>query len=116
MKLENTMDYREYDAKIVDVVDGDTVKVYIDLGFGIHFVDKLRFLDFDAPETWRPKSKGEKEKGEMVKEWLQKKISGRTIQLRTYKRTRGKYGRILARIFIEGEDLIQTMIDKGFEK
>lgn len=38
------MNYREYDAKIIDVVDGDTVKVDIDLGFGIHFKVDLDLL------------------------------------------------------------------------
>ncbi len=110
--------YREYTAKVLRVVDGDTIKVNIDLGFGIHYEDKLRFLDFDAPETYRPRTREEKEAGEEVKDYLEHRIwvAKGMVTLRTYRRVYGKYGRILARIFIDGDDIIQEMIDLGMEK
>lgn len=111
-------EYREYQVNVLRVVDGDTIEVVIDLGFGIHHQKKLRFLDFDAPETYRPKTQDEKEAGERVKNWLitQFEKSKGVATIRTYRRKFGKYGRILAKIFIDDRNLIQEMKDKGWEK
>ena len=50
----------EYKAKIVKVVDGDTVDVDIDLGFGIILSDeRVRIMGIDTPES-RTRDKVEK--------------------------------------------------------
>ena len=42
----------EYRAKLVNVVDGDTVDVDIDLGFGIWMRDeRVRIMGIDTPES-----------------------------------------------------------------
>ena len=42
----------EYRAKVVKVVDGDTVDVDIDLGFGIVLSDeRVRIMGIDTPES-----------------------------------------------------------------
>ena len=42
----------EYRCKIVKVVDGDTVDVDIDLGFGIVLSDeRVRIMGIDTPES-----------------------------------------------------------------
>lgn len=107
---------RTYNAEILEVVDGDTIKVRIDLGFGISYKGSLRLLDFDSPETWRPKSELERECGKIVTKWLKKRVEGHNLVIKTYKREKGKYGRILARIFIDEIDIVNEMIELGFEK
>jgi micrococcal nuclease len=107
---------REYNAEVLRIVDGDTVELRVDLGFGISYKSSLRLMDFDAPETWRPKTELERECGEQVTEWLKNRIEGKFIKIKTYKRAKGKYGRILARLFVDDVDIINEMIDLGFEK
>ena len=42
----------EYNCKIVKVVDGDTVDVDIDLGFGVWLRDqRIRLYGIDTPES-----------------------------------------------------------------
>ena len=39
-----------YAAKPIDVIDGDTVDLLIDLGFGVHIKERCRLYGIDAPE------------------------------------------------------------------
>ena len=42
----------EYNCKVVKIVDGDTVDVDIDLGFGIQLTDeRVRIMGIDTPES-----------------------------------------------------------------
>ena len=69
----------EYRAKIVKIVDGDTVDVDIDLGFGIILSDeRVRIMGIDTPES-RTRDKVEKKFGLASKKRL-KEILGKTIQ------------------------------------
>ena len=39
-----------YAAKLIEVIDGDTVDLLIDLGFGVHVKERCRLYGIDAPE------------------------------------------------------------------
>ena len=52
----------EYKAKIIKVVDGDTVDVEIRLGFKISLQERLRLFGIDTPEI-RTRDKEEKKMG-----------------------------------------------------
>ena len=42
----------EYRAKVIKVIDGDTVDVDIDLGFGVWLKDeRVRIMGIDTPES-----------------------------------------------------------------
>lgn len=112
------MKERYYKAEIIRVIDGDTVSAIIDLGFGVSLKEKLRFLDYDSPETFRPSCLEEKELGKEATRYLTERLQEyETVILKTTKDKKGKYGRILCRILLENdEDLIQTMIDKKYIK
>ena len=91
----------EYNCKILRVVDGDTVDVDIDLGFGIwHHKERIRIYGLDAPES-RTRDKVEKVFGkyakQCVKDWLP---TGSVQKLVTEKDKSGKYGRVLGRFKI----------------
>ena len=82
-----------YPAKIVRVIDGDTVEADLDLGFGIVKRDKLRLYGINAPEA-RGK---EKERGKEATEHLKKLLEKFPLDtIRTMKDKQGKYGRYLA--------------------
>ena len=89
----------EYRATIVKVIDGDTVDVDIDLGFGIVLSDeRVRVMGIDTPES-RTRDKVEKKFGLAAKARL-KQLLGKTCTLKTQinksgEDMKGKFGRIL---------------------
>ena len=89
----------EYRCKIRRVVDGDTVDVDIDLGFGTWLRNqRIRMMGIDAPES-RTSDKEEKVYGLLAKEKLNTLLAN-SRTLRTFKDTKGKYGRILADVIV----------------
>lgn len=87
----------EYNCKIVRVVDGDTVDVDIDLGFGVVLSNqRVRLYGIDAPES-RTRDLIEKKFGLMAKEYLEREL-GEACVIRT-QIDKGKYGRILGEFF-----------------
>ena len=89
----------EYRAKINRVVDGDTVDVDIELGFGVVLSDeRVRIMGIDTPES-RTSDKVEKIFGLAAKNRL-KSLLGKTCVLRTQvakdgEDMKGKFGRVL---------------------
>ena len=62
----------EYRCKIVKIIDGDTVDVDIDLGFGVWLhKERVRLYGIDTPES-RTSDKEEKVYGLIAKEWIKK--------------------------------------------
>ena len=105
----------EYRARLVKVVDGDTVDVDIDLGFGIWMKDeRVRIMGIDTPES-RTRDKVEKLFGKAasarVKELLEEDIILKTQISRDGEDMKGKYGRILGDFMVERfEDGKQEML------
>ena len=89
----------EYNCKVVKIVDGDTVDVDIDLGFGIQLTDeRVRIMGIDTPES-RTSDKVEKVFGLAAKYRLMS-LLGETCVLKTQinkdgEDMKGKFGRIL---------------------
>ena len=107
----------EYRVDIVRVVDGDTVDVDIDLGFGVWLKkQRVRLYGIDTPES-RTRDLNEKKYGLMAKEYLKERISNRAI-LKTRLDGKGKYGRILGEfIVLDNEvrvNVNQEMIDNHY--
>ena len=100
----------EYQCKIVRVVDGDTVDVDIDLGFGVWLQkQRIRMYGIDTPES-RTRDLEEKKYGIMAKEIVKKYIpEGSTQTLITKKDKSGKYGRILGSFKIMFEEQETTL-------
>lgn len=86
----------EYWADVVRVVDGDTVDVMLDLGFGVKKKERLRLAGINAPET-RTRDKLEKSKGLAAKDWLIDILNkeNNRIMVATGKE-KGKFGRYIA--------------------
>lgn len=110
----------EYKATVLRVVDGDTVDVDIDLGFGLTFEDqRIRFINFNAPSC-RTRDKEEKRRGLEAKAFLETMIQpGDQVVLdsQEFRGDRGKYGRILGDIFTsDGVSVIDMMIRAGHRK
>lgn len=87
-----------YNAHVLSVYDGDTIRVDIDLGMKtfIHN-EKIRFNRINAPEL---KGK-EREAGLKARDYLRSLILDKDILLGTVKDRKGKYGRYLAEVWLE---------------
>ena len=104
----------EYKCKLVRVVDGDTVDIDIDLGFGVWLrKQRIRMYGIDTPES-RTSDDVEKIYGLAAKEFLVKWTNSGDLSLKTFKDGKGKYGRILGELWYCGEHNInQLLIDNN---
>lgn len=88
-----------YGATVLNVIDGDTIDLMIDLGFNIHHKVRVRLYGVNTPES-RTKNLAEKELGNKAKkftmDWL---TNHKWVYINTIPDKNDKYGRILARIF-----------------
>ena len=102
-----------YNVTINRIVDGDTAKVDIDLGFGIVYSNQtIRFWGIDTPES-RTRDLEEKYYGKLSAQYVKDRlIVGEKYQMRT-EIDKGKFGRILGEFFIDGVSLNQQMIDEN---
>ena len=93
----------EYRIKIVKVVDGDTVDVDIDLGFGMTYKkQRVRMMGIDTPES-RTRDLVEKQFGKASKKHI-KKLLESADKLTLVSHDKGKFGRILGEIFAHYND------------
>ncbi|NDB27951.1 nuclease [archaeon] len=102
----------EYRATVLRWVDGDTVDVDIDLGFGVWMRrQRVRLYGINTPES-RTKDLKEKELGLAAKEFAKSQAPvGKEIYIRTKKDNEtGKYGRILGEIMIDDEISLNKML------
>jgi len=102
----------EYACKVERVVDGDTVDVVLNLGFDIMYKSRVRLYGIDTPES-RTRNLDEKARGKMAGAFLKNKIdSGEKVVIQTkLKDSRGKFGRVLGNIIVDGININQSMID-----
>lgn len=101
-----------YNVTVKRVVDGDTVVVDIDLGFGIWMMDQsIRLYGIDAPES-RTRDIIEKKFGlkakEVVEYWLPE---GARVQMSSILPGGGKYGRILGEFLVREPDDESTLFN-----
>lgn len=104
----------EYRARIVRVIDGDTVEADIDLGFHISVRKTLRLSGINAPETRGT----ERPHGLAATRFLEQLIPDLTggsneLTVCTLKDATGKYGRCLAVLLAGDRNLNEAMIEAG---
>ena len=129
----------EYNAKVLRVVDGDTIDVMIDLGMSVHVKERLRLLGVNSPETFGVKKDSEEyKKGLKVKQWLVAQFKPEwgssncyacasmdglfpltglpEVRIVTTKDKKGKYGRYLATVYIgeSKESVNLKLVDLGY--
>jgi|TARA_B100001094_G_scaffold246010_1_gene242592 micrococcal nuclease len=100
----------QYRITVVKIVDGDTVDVDIDLGFGVWLKkQRIRLYGIDTPES-RTRDLDEKRYGLMAKKYLTEQIQDGAI-LKTRLDKKGKYGRILGEFLtLDGETNINELM------
>jgi len=104
----------EYSCKVERVVDGDTVDVVLDLGFDILFKSRVRLYGIDTPES-RTRDLDEKARGKMAGAYLKEAVdNGTKVVIETkLKDSRGKYGRVLGNVVVDGVNINEAMIENS---
>ena len=99
------------------VVDGDTVDVDIDLGFGIwQMNERVRIMGIDTPES-RTRDKIEKKFGLAAKAKLKSLLGPNPVLLTTISKKgedmKGKFGRVLGDFIVDGKQVTEIMCKTG---
>ena len=108
----------EYKVKVLRVVDGDTVDVDIDLGFGVWLrKERVRIMGIDTPES-RTRDKVEKAFGLASKAKLKELLkNGAILKTQVSKKgedMKGKFGRILGDFILEDDRKVtEVLIEEG---
>ena len=107
----------EYEVKVLKVIDGDTVDVDINLGFGIVLTDeRVRIMGIDTPES-RTSDKVEKVFGLAAKARLKELLDEEAILITTEDKhgedMKGKFGRVLGDFRVGGKTVTQILIEEG---
>jgi micrococcal nuclease len=105
-----------YRCKLRKVVDGDTVDVDIDLGFGIwQMNERVRIMGIDTPES-RTRDKIEKKFGLAAKARLKSLLGPKPILQTTISKKgedmKGKFGRVLGDFILDGGPLVSQIMCK----
>ena len=102
------MDTFVYNAHVDSVYDGDTITCTIDCGFEVLLQkQKIRLYGLNTPEV-----RGEeREQGIISRDRLRERILDKDIQIKTIKDKKGKYGRYLGIIFLDGENINDWLIN-----
>lgn len=107
--------------EVIRVIDGDTADVLIDVGFYTSMRKRLRFLDIDTSEL-RGGTTATKEHARAAKERLIELLDDAVkVYVKTKMDATGKYGRLLAYLFIEDAkgkilNVNTILMEEGYDK
>jgi len=114
-----------YGGTVVSVYDADTIRVKLDLGLGLKMAGlgiegkgiSLRLFGIDAFEV----RGSERPHGLEARDFVRELIDSKQLIINTILDKTGKYGRLLARIFVEIEpglwlDLNQELVNNGYAR
>lgn len=106
-----------YAARVVNVVDGDTVDIEIDLGLRIYFRDRFRLAQIDAFEI-NDQDPQKREMAKVARQYVIQKTLNKNVIVHTKKDFKDKYGRWLVTIyyFVEGENKDWVNLNKELVK
>ena len=95
--------------KVIRVVDGDTIVINYN-----GKKEKVRLLCVNTPESVHPDKKQNIPMGKVASKYTKKKLTGKYVKLEfEIKRLRGNYGRLLAYVFIDGQNLNLDLVRQG---
>ena len=98
-----------YNAVVTDVYDGDSITLLVDLGFEVRFRIKVRLSGINTPEI-RGSSRPE---GLIARDYLRDLILNKTVIFKSLRDKKGKYGRYLGVIYIDGFNVNKKLLDLG---
>jgi len=118
----------EWTVEVVEVVDGDTLKVQFPDGR----VENVRLLGVDTPEVHTDVSPAEfegvpetddgrawlRDWGHRASEWMRQRVAEDEVAIRTDPAAdrRGSYGRLLVSVEADGEDVNAELLERGYAR
>jgi|TARA_B100001758_G_C18410968_1_gene615641 micrococcal nuclease len=100
----------KYNAKVIRVVDGDTVDALVDLGFSTFKKVRIRMMGINAPES-RTRDMEEKAKGLAAKIRLEELLEEEKFILESH--GVGKFGRCLGTLHVDDVNVNKTLVEEG---
>ena len=102
----------KYKAKLVRVIDGDTIEAMVDLGFNVWVKQTIRLHGVDAPEI-RTKNIEEKARGVGARARLLEIIADGGDKFLLTSHGIGKYGRCIGTLYIDDENINDLLLSEG---
>lgn len=97
----------DYNAKVIKVIDADTVDMEVDLGFDVGIKTRFRLYGINAPEMNTDAGKAAKAR---MMELVQ---PGMEFEINTIKDKKDKYGRYLVVIYCGETSVNEKLIKEG---
>jgi len=97
----------EYSAKVIRVVDGDTLIVLVDLGFKINIELRVRLSKINAPDISTIE-------GLTTKDMVESLVLNKKVVIKTTKDSKDKYGRYLAEVFIGNASINDYLVNNHY--
>lgn len=98
-RTRHSQKIKSFDAEIINCHDGDTCRAK----YKSEKI-KIRFSGIDAPEI-------KQREGKLSKQYLNDTLTGKTVQLECNGKS---YDRLTCLVFLNGVEINQQMVDKGF--
>lgn len=96
--------------KVIKVIDGDTIDV---LYYGKK--ERIRMLCVDTPESVHPNQSRNTPMGIEASNYTKSRLTSKTVDLEFEgQRKRGKYGRLLTYVFLDGHNFNVELVRKGW--
>ncbi|MCP3942602.1 MAG: hypothetical protein GY710_14095, partial [Desulfobacteraceae bacterium] len=95
--------------KVLKVVDGDTIDV---LYMGVK--ERIRLLNVDTPESVHPDQSKNTPMGEKASAYTKNRLNNKIVELEFESKLRGRYGRLLAYVIVDGVNYNLELIRNGW--
>ena len=97
-------------ARLIRVVDGDTLDLDIDLGFSTWMKRRVRLLGVNCPETTGDTREAGRAATGFTRIWLSDQT---TFQVRTHLDKNDSFGRVLAEVWKGEDSLAAALLQAG---
>ncbi|MCP3944981.1 MAG: nuclease, partial [Desulfobacteraceae bacterium] len=95
--------------KVLKVVDGDTIDV---LYMGAK--ERVRLLNVDTPESVHPDKSKNTFMGQKASAYTKKRLDNKSVDLEFESKLRGRYGRLLAYVIVDGVNYNLELVRNGW--
>lgn len=97
--------------EVLRVIDGDTIDIMYQ---GQR--ERVRMLCVDTPESVHPDQSKNTTLGQKSSAYTKSRLSGKKVDLELESKTRGKYGRLLAYVILDGKNYNLELIRESWSK
>lgn len=98
----------QYNATLLNIVDGDTVDMDVDMGFNVRIKQRMRLYGINTPEL-HASDPAIREAAVKAKEFVATQVKvGQSYEILTYKND--KYGRLLVKIRLTPTSTLNEML------